>query len=147
MAYSNICNIIEVTRHGHMILLLLIMTLKELEYIKNWLIYLLLASNYHSFDILNNFLVITMSWEGKKKLIRIYISKKIYTSRFLYIQFIEFSVEIHDIKVGYSYTDPCINWRQIIQNSFINYTRWHARVLPWVYKTNTLNNIIIVNQC
>jgi hypothetical protein len=27
-----------------------------------------------------------MSWEGKeKKLIRIYISKKIYTSRFLYI--------------------------------------------------------------
>jgi len=71
----HICNIIEVTRHGHMILLLLVMTLKkkkkELDLNifaarlrKNWLsylIYLLLASNYHSFDILNSFLVITMS--------------------------------------------------------------------------------------
>jgi len=26
-------------------------------------------------------------------------------------------------------------------------TRWHARVLPRVYKTNIFNSVIIVNQC
>jgi hypothetical protein len=24
--------------------------------------------------------------------------------------------------------------------------RWHARVLPWAYKTNIFNGVIIVNQ-
>jgi hypothetical protein len=33
------------------------------------------------------------------------------------------------------------------QRLHLSDTRWHARVLPRVYKTNIFNSVIIVNQC